>query len=194
MPSSSDVRPRRSSHLSRQPEVSDAWEGRGHGGREPAGQTRGRFAPRRCSWATGLANLLPPPRAARRNAQPSEPAPARPPAPGAAARALGPQKGRRARRRQRRTYRARLARAARSLPGRRHRVHPSRAQIQHLAKFKGAGRSGEGAPRRERSRGDRGRVRGGGENSKCYNFLPCPPPGLGGRGTREGRAARAERQ
>lgn len=120
--------------------------------------------------------------------------PARPPAPGAAARALGPQKGRRARRRQRRTYRARLARAARSLPGRCHRVHPSRAQIQHLAKFKGAGRSGEGAPRRERSRGDRGRVRGGGENSKCYNFLPCPPPGLGGRGTREGRAARAERQ
>lgn len=79
MPSSSDERPRRSSHLSRQPEVSDAWEGRGHRGREPAGQTRGRYASRRCSWATRLANLLPPPRAARRNAQPSEPAPARPP-------------------------------------------------------------------------------------------------------------------
>lgn len=95
----------------------------------------------------------------------------------------------RERRRRHRTYRTLLARAARLLPGR-HRcrcVHPSSARTQHhLAKFKGAGRKGEGAQRRERSGGDWGRVQGGGENSKCYNFLPCPPPGLG-----EGSALRA---
>lgn len=133
--------------------------------------------------------MLLPPRAAERNAPPSEAPPARPPSrSGAAAGALGPQKGRRARRRRHRTYRTLLARAARLLPGRRRgRVHRSSARTQHhLAKFKGAGRKGEGAQRRERSGGARGRIQGGGENSKCYNFLPCPPPGLG-----EGSARRA---
>lgn len=57
VPSSSGERPRRSSHLNRQPEVSDAWEGRGHGGREPGGQTSGGCAPRRCSRATRAGQL-----------------------------------------------------------------------------------------------------------------------------------------
>lgn len=109
----------------------------------------------------------------------------------AAARALGPPKGRRARRRRRRTYHARLAAPPASSPAAA--AASTRAARTHGAppnsKEPGAG---EGAPPGERSVG-RGRVRGG-ELGKCYNFLPCPPPGRGGLGTRRGREARAERQ
>ncbi|XP_045853416.1 basic salivary proline-rich protein 4-like [Meles meles] len=132
------------------------------------------------------ANLLPPPE------PPSAPAPARPPSRSRrrAARALGPQKGRRARRRRRRTYRARLAAppprspaaaAASTRAARTHSTWPN-------SKEPGAG---EGAPPRERSvgAGGAGGGPGGGESGKCYNFLPCPPPGRGGRGTRRGEGS-----
>lgn len=128
--------------------------------------------------------MPPSPRAAQTNAPPSEPAPARPPC---SSECRGP--GTRTPERKEGAPAAaphlpRSARPRRPLAtGRRRRVHPSSAHTHHLAKFKGAGRTGEGSPRREQSGGDKGRVRGGGENSKCYNFLPCPPPGL-----REGSA------
>lgn len=100
-------RPRQSSHLSRQPEVSDVWEGRvAEAGNREAGP--GEAAHRGDALGPlGLANLLPPRRAARgKRRRPSPRLPACPPAPSAAARALGPQKGRGTRRRRRRTYRA----------------------------------------------------------------------------------------
>ncbi|XP_027454238.1 translation initiation factor IF-2-like [Zalophus californianus] len=62
------------------------------------------------------------------------------------------------------------------------RAHTALGQIQR-SRARGRGPA-EGA-----ERGRRGRVAGGGENSKCYNFLPCPAPGRGGRGTRRGEGS-----
>lgn len=110
VPRSPGWRPRRSSHLSRRPKVSDAWEGRGRGGRGPGGRTRRGCAPGRCFWAPGAGQLAASSQSSSGKApRPSRPLPApstRPPAPGPAARALGPPNGRRTRRRPRRTYRA----------------------------------------------------------------------------------------
>lgn len=110
----------------------------------------------------------------------------------AAARALGPPKGRRARRRRRRTYHARLAAPPASSPAAAAAASTRAARTHGAPPNSKEPGAGEGAPPGERSVG-RGRVRGG-ELGKCYNFLPCPPPGRGGLGTRRGREARAERQ
>lgn len=72
-------------------------------------------------------------------------------------------------------------------PGRSHRVHRA-ARTPHSANSKEPG-AGEGAPRQGAEWGG-GRGAGRGENGKCYNFLPCPPPRSAGWG-RAGRAARS---
>ncbi|XP_074209676.1 uncharacterized protein LOC141575126 [Camelus bactrianus] len=96
----------------------------------------------------------------------------------------------RARRRRRRTYRARLA----APPAR----YPAAAAAAAAASTRAARThstwpnskepgAGEGAPAggAEWERGGCGE----GEHGKCYNFLPCPPPGRGGRGTRRGEGS-----
>uniref|UniRef100_UPI00402BF046 uncharacterized protein LOC143309061 n=1 Tax=Arvicanthis niloticus TaxID=61156 RepID=UPI00402BF046 len=164
-------RHRQSSHLSLQPGVADAREGRG-----PEAGTGTPDLRESASWdapPVGLANSQPPLRAAPgRGNRVSLLAPgssARPPE----ARALGPQKGRRA-------HGAALtalcspAQPARPLAPRPPPPRPpqrSPGQIQR---------------RRARGRG-LGDGRGGKGRCKCYNFLRCPRPG--GPGTRRGEGS-----
>lgn len=62
------------------------------------------------------------------------------------------------------------------------RAHTALGQIQR-SRARGRG------PRLGSEAWEMGEGPGGGENSKCYNFLPCPPPGRGGRGTRRGEGS-----
>lgn len=163
--------------------MSDAWEGRGHRGRELGGQTPGGCALKRCSWATRTGQLAAASqdsrekRAAIRGSSGPPTLPLRCRSRGTrtterkeGAPAAAPHLPRSAR------PRCPLATRPPPLPR-----PPEQRAHTHTTwpNSKEPGARGEGAQRRERSGGDWGRIQGGGENSKCYNFLPCPPPGLG---------------
>lgn len=180
VPSSSGERPRRSSHLSRQPEVSDAWEGRGHRGRELGGQTPGGCALKRCSWATRTGQLAAASqdsrekRAAIRGSSGPPTLPLRCRSRGTrtterkeGAPAAAPHLPRSAR------PRCPLATRPPPLP----RPPEQRAHTHHLAKFKGAGRTGGGGPAPGAEWGRLGEDTGRGREQQVLQLPSLPTAG-----------------
>lgn len=161
--------------------------GAGRRGREPRGRTRRGCAPRGCFGATRAGQLAAASQGSSGKAPPSQPAAARLPS---RPQRRGP--GTRTPERKGDAPAAAphlprwLARASGSQPGRSRCVHGAARTHSTWPNSKAPGTE-EGA--RGGSAAGEPRSEGRGENCKCYNFLPCPPPGSGGLATRRGEGS-----